>query len=354
MTRQRVRVNGAKAEVKFTPRQTHSQPSDCVRPSLGRNLDARQDSRQVQVGEDVILPCQHANLDYTIASVDWSRRRGYSSTREQLVHWTSGHYDATDGFNLTAEFGLKIKKFSLTDASIYQCNISYETSDPLSISHVFVMSAFVQNETIKGHVGRSVTFSCPSSNELRHHHHVYWKKYSHGLLQGVPPATFPHGDTAPGYTINSDFSLTIEKVLPDDEGIYECFRPGTPETAGALHKVSFHVSALPATPPQIDGCGNDGEPCKQTIPVGTKAYFTCRMEHIYPERYPTWGEPDECSGKSINSDGTLNTWCVAFVKVTDTPVERVCSFLVDSYNKSSQLTAHGWRVRDDNSVKESL
>ena len=35
-------VDGAEAEDEPTPRPTHSQQSDCVRPSLGRTLDAKE------------------------------------------------------------------------------------------------------------------------------------------------------------------------------------------------------------------------------------------------------------------------------------------------------------------------
>ncbi|XP_072164400.1 uncharacterized protein [Diadema setosum] len=301
---------------------------------------------EAKLGQNTMLPCpyQHSTEDATW--LQWAKisEEGSEELLAETVKRKVSSLQSTR-YNTSSDLSLTIRSVSFMDASIYRCFVSSVNRNiPPSTYDVILQVSGASNETIKGHVGESVTFTCPSSSETKGHTNAYWKKYSHGLSQGSPNATFHHGTTTPGYTVNFDFSLSIEEISPNDEGVYECYHPGIGTTGSVLGTVYFHTYALPTTSLHIDGCESDnGNDCEQIIPVGTVAFFTCKVESAYPEKYPTWGDQTEYRDRSINSDGTFNTWSSITVLLngTDTPAERVCTFVLEGFNMSSRLTVRG-------------
>ncbi|XP_071495694.1 uncharacterized protein [Diadema antillarum] len=298
-------------------------------------------------GESTMLPCpfQHSIEDATW--LQWAKisEEGSEELLAEMIKHEVSSLQSTR-YNISSDLSLTIRSVSPMDTSTYRCLVSsVNINIPHSTYDVILQVSETSNETIKGHVGESVTFPCPSSNETRNHTNAYWRKYSHGLSQGSPNATFHHDTTTPGYTVDSDdFSLTIEEISPNDEGVYECYQPGIEMTGSVLHTVYCHTYAFPRTSPHIDGCESvEGNNCEQIILVGTVALFTCKVENVYPEKYPTWGDQTEYRDRSINSDGTFNTWSSITVLLndTDTPAERVCTFVLERFNMSSQLTIRG-------------
>ncbi|XP_072164395.1 uncharacterized protein [Diadema setosum] len=297
-------------------------------------------------GQNTMLPCPYQHSITDVVLLRWAKISEEGS--EELIAEMVKHVVSDLGstrYNISSDLSLTVKSVSFRDAGIYQCYVTSVDASASSSHDVILQVDETSNETIKGHVGESVTFPCPSSSDTRNHTNAYWKKYSHGLSQGSPNATFHHGTTTPGYTVDSDdFSLTIEEISPNDEGVYKCYQPGIEMTGSVLHTVYCHTYALPKTSLHIDGCESDERnTCEQIILVGTVALFTCKVENVYPENYPTWSDQTEYRDKSINSDGTFNTWSSITVLLndTDTPAERVCTFVLEGFNMSSQLTIRG-------------
>ncbi|XP_072174431.1 uncharacterized protein [Diadema setosum] len=298
------------------------------------------DTLQVQLGKEAVLPCRNPILDFQVASVRWYRQRNRGSVTEPVAHWTSGQCNTTERFNFTSKFGLAIQHFSFVDTGIYWCSISLMTPALVSVSHEFIVAAYeASDKTIKARVGESVRLACPVSRASRTHGEANWTRYSYDMLQATLITTVPR------YSVRGDF-LTIENASPNDDGVFVCQRPQTERAAGVVHTIDFHTFAIPTSSPHIDGCGSDGMECEQEIAGRTNAFFTCRVDNIYPEVYPTWGEEKEYREKIMNSDGTFNTSCSVVVNGADTPTERRCYFFLASFNESTKMiireVQHGW------------
>ncbi|XP_071490367.1 uncharacterized protein [Diadema antillarum] len=275
--------------------------------------------------------------------------------KSQVAYWEVSSNDVPEGnriatfpSNITADGYTVGYGFSLTIQNVAPIHEVYKCYQPPSQETAGILLTVslhpyeFTNETIKGRVGENVTFSCPLSTELSESG-AYWTVFSNDFPEGKLIASSSGNITAAGYTIGPDFSLSIDKVSPGDDGSYECIQNASQEKAGVSHTVAFHAYALPVTSPLIDGCRGNGKQCEQTIFFGTHANFNCSVENVFPEKYPTWGEHDEYIGQSINSDGTFNTWCVVFINSPNTPAERRCSFALETYNETSDLRVKGYQ-----------
>ncbi|XP_072174430.1 uncharacterized protein [Diadema setosum] len=289
--------------------------------------------RNVQLGENVILQCSIPKPNVEVKSIYWARQRD----QQHLVHWTPQQLDST--YNMAEEYNLALRDFSSLDVGVYWCNVTSSENITYIAHKVIVTTTEASDKTIKARVGESVRLACPVSRASRTHGEANWTRYSYDMLQATLITTVPR------YSVRGDF-LTIENASPNDDGVFVCQRPQTERAAGVVHTIDFHTFAIPTSSPHIDGCGSDGMECEQEIAGRTNAFFTCRVDNIYPEVYPTWGEEKEYREKIMNSDGTFNTSCSVVVNGADTPTERRCYFFLASFNESTKMiireVQHGW------------
>ncbi|XP_072164407.1 uncharacterized protein [Diadema setosum] len=195
---------------------------------------------EAKLGQNTVLPCPYQHSIEEATWLQWAKisEEGIEELLAEMVKHEVSSLQSTR-YNVSSDLSLTIRSVSFMDAGIYRCHVSsVNINIPSSTHDVFLQVSGTSNETIKGRVGKSVTFTCPLSNETRSRT-TYWKKYSHRMSLSSSNATFHYGSTTPGYTVNSNFSLTIEKISPNDEGVYECYQPGL-----ALHTVCFNTYGL--------------------------------------------------------------------------------------------------------------